>query len=335
MVSAGEGQKGSDVKVGEESFSSESLEEEDIGTPVDEFIDPESINKSFAESRSVKQPVEKPEKVSLSGNIPGLDRLAEEFKAPLATPESISKHAKIKGKSDASVTEESDKPKIDESNTAENDDSNVPEENEADALEDDGQSTEKEDRLAKIAQQIDDFDPSSLYGSSNSQKDNEEEAMFSKDINDETLIDDLIKDSENDASLGDSNENDKGQIGEITPEQGNDGGLDVDKTTDSGSISTVESNENLDKTSNGSMSASTESDGFQDGMNGDDQESKEEKPNTLEDENNATDSQPAEDKTATQKGENVSPSKTGKSKKKEDKSIGNQFYFKTFRIISG
>lgn len=308
MLSAGEGQGSIKVKVGacNESVSSESLKEEEIGTPVDDLISPIAAKAAFANPRPGPENLEK---ASLSGHIPGLEHVSEEFNAPLATPESISKHAKVKGGPVAPTKSVPSPVTNGEPSTSVEDP----------AVLDDP------DRLSKIAQAIDDFDPVSLIASSSNTgkvAEEKESLNFSKDINDESLIDDLLKDSE-------SNTNDtKGNSdkGDVTPGKGTDSKCKENKT-DSDNVSMTESNDLADdKSTNGSMSASTESDGFQDdGVNGD-AETKDVQAPAANGEK-ATNSQPAQGKSGSQKSENVSPSKTGKSKKKEDKSIGESIVF--------
>lgn len=313
MVSAGEGHGSLKVKVGgcDGSVSSESLTEVDIGTPVDDLISPVAAKAAFASPGPVKPLSENLEKASLSGHVQGLEHLTEEFNAPLATPESISKHAKVKGGPIDPV-----KPV---SGPATNG----------------GPSTSKEepavsndsDRLTKISQAIDDFDPSTLVASSSNTKknveDNQGSVNFSKDINDESLIDDLLKDS-------DSNINDtKGDKGEVT--SGKVTGSKSTESVDSSHVSVTDPNDLTDdKSPDGSMSASTESDGFQeDGVNGD-VESKDEQAAPNE---KPANSQPAQNKSGSQKSENMSPSKTSKSKKKEDKSIGRSTFLKLIHCV--
>ena len=304
MVTAGDSPK---VKVaGDGSVSSESMTEYEIGTPVDELdgpLIPVASKPTMASPKPAKPSTENIEKASLSGHISGLEQLSGESNAPIATPESLSKHAKIKGGPSVPVKA-------------------VPATNGDTAAHVDDQasvSKAKSDRLAKIEQAINDFDPSPLYDDKkkSSNKKAEEGVKFSKDINDETLIDDLIKGSETD-----TNEK-KGDKGKVTPGKGKHTDK-ANKPPDSLTVSPLDASDNPDdKSPDGSMSASTESDGFQDdGVNGDGPEEKQGQTTKPE-------GKQAQNKSESQKVDNSS-SKTGKSKKREDKSIGK---FESFDIL--
>ncbi|XP_045195733.2 alpha-taxilin-like isoform X3 [Mercenaria mercenaria] len=182
------------------------------------------------------------------------------------------------------------------------------------------------DRLAKLAKQIDDFDPSPIF----EKKVVPGGVEYTGDINDDKLVDKLLNDSADDEQISKINvdKDDKGK-GEITPceaeevgdeskedspgDDTDEGDIDENSTN---AISNVETPENSEESQqNGDMSASTESEGFQEEKaNG--ENNNPEKPTAAIEENKAT-----QNKQDTQKAETTSPTKTAKSKKKEDKSI--------------
>lgn len=223
---------------------------------------------------------------------------------------------------------------------------------------------EKVDRLTNLAQQIDDFDPVSLFDGSEIVSDHdkglktEECSLFSKDINDETLIDDLIKDAadggfesdklvehEREIDETDSNLN----TGKMDDDEDASGcGLDkVDASKSEGhdiadeiinqdiddikefgvceqpdSQVSVSAAEDTDKV-NGTMTASTESEGLNEEQKQEEPgESKETKSASEQTSENKEPETSSKKKTESVKTETASPTKVVKSKRKEDKSIG-------------
>ena len=187
-----------------------------------------------------------------------------------------------------------------------------------------GKETGKVDRLERLAKQIDDFDPSPIF----ERKVVPGGVEFTGDINDDNLVDKLLEEAEGDDDKSKVTlDKDKTGKGEVTPceadktgdegkeespaESTDEGELDESSNNEVSNVDTPENGEESQQ--NGNMSASTESDGFQ-----------EEKTNG---ENNNTDkanvaNKSGQNKQDSQKSETASPTKTAKSKKKEDKSIG-------------
>ena len=257
-------------------------------------------------------------------------------------------------------------------------------------------SKDKVNRLENLAQQIESFDPVAVFSSSkesvSSAPDHkekvEESALFPKDINDETLIDEIVQDivnvtdsdfvdqksatvSEdesknsgiNDNSLGDNNvkdnlpntdtspyESDKTIISERCVEgigkvdnnqvAGKDNASDKTSegslSNNSGidnevSVSTAEVIGNdLEGAANGTMTVSTESEGFNEEQNQAEPTEKEGETIVIEQAKVKKETIPAGKKTEAVKSE----SPTKKSKRKEDKSIG-ELTFTVKPVLSG
>lgn len=220
----------------------------------------------------------------------------------------------------------------------------------------------KVDTLSNLAQAIDDFDPVSVFNASKVSSTNEDlvktegSSLFEKDINDETLIDDLVKDigadnsplgkppmvnvgesvqdtleghslsGESKVKSGDSHSNlgeavsDKKVEKEVTSLEVIADNKDPQNEV---SISTAEVTGNdLEGAANGTMSVSTESEGFSEEQN-------QEEPPVAEDDKTATEetSETKDTENTSEKKVNgakteSSPTKAVKSKRKEDKSIG-------------
>ncbi|XP_052811894.1 alpha-taxilin-like isoform X3 [Mya arenaria] len=251
------------------SFSLESLQDDDLGTSVDNLIDLQS-------SQGVQPDLSAGTSLSNSDCGLGVKALSDEASAPLASPEISRDKSKM----------------IDE------------------IVETVIDSEVKVDELAKLAAQIDDFDPCAMLKKSEV-KVTETEVKFTEDldINDEKLIDELIKDNDKKDLSGSKNDR------EATPENENEGG---NKSNEKQSSSKSEQEENGEKT-NGSMSASTESDGFEEGspVNGEGEGGvgQEKVPEPMPKKT------VKEERVIEQKPENRSPTKTSKSKRKEDKGI--------------
>ncbi|KAL4233589.1 hypothetical protein ACF0H5_008270 [Mactra antiquata] len=175
---------------------------------------------------------------------------------------------------------------------------------------------DKVDKLAKLAQQIDDFDPSPIYNKATIPdivaKDDNKTVDIVDSLKDSDLVDDLIKESGADLDrTGDVDKDNTGNSMEITPCEV--GEID-DVNSDDNHVTNVDSVDNGDDSpQNGEMSASTESEGFQ--------EEKVEEEEALEEKKETMTNKTKSNKESNQKQESVSPTKSSKSKKKEDKSI--------------
>lgn len=190
--------------------------------------------------------------------------------------------------------------------------------------------TEKKvDRLARLSEQIDDFDPSPIF---DKQVVSEavSDAKFKGDINADKLIDELINDS-NVVTDNIGAENGKGGITPSEAKKGDDvNDYSPSEDTDEGelhedasaALSNVETADNIEAAQqNGDMSGSTESDGFQEDKVDRVSPIDVEKPAEVTKQNKAF-----ENKQQIQKAEADSPTKKSKTKRKEDKSIGEYYY---------
>ena len=220
----------------------------------------------------------------------------------------------------------------------------------------------KVDTLSNLAQAIDDFDPVSVFNGSkvsSSTKDlvkTEGSSLFEKDINDETLIDDLMKDIGADSSpfgkppmvnVGESIQDTlegPSPSGESKVESGdshsNLGEAVSDKNVDKEvtsfeviadnkgsqnevSVSTAEVIGNdLEGAANGTMSVSTESEGFSEEQNQEEPPVAEDSKTATEETGETKDTENTSEKKINGAKTESSPTKAVKSKRKEDKSIG-------------
>jgi len=263
------------------SLSSESMTETDLGTSVDDLINLQSSREALASG----QPTGVPRAVK---------ELMAESSAPLASPESIRSF--------------SPNPNPSQDNAA----GNIIDE----IVETVKDNDEKVDKLAKLAAQIDDFDPAEMFERSEVRV-TEPEVRYTDDvdINDDKLIDKLIGEAEVGAGVG----KETGKR-EVAPTDNVD--VDNDDGVDSnGSGSKGEQND-LAERSNGTMSASTESDGFEDGNQENGEEENKSAGKDEAETSTASKETDKVEKTGGQKTESAGTAKTGKSKKKEDKSIG-------------
>lgn len=195
------------------------------------------------------------------------------------------------------------------------------------------QKEEKVDRLTKLAQQIDDFDPSPIFEKKDVSEATSEDSKFPSDIDDEKLVDKWINDSGNEVGTNKDKSDEVGK-GEITPSATEKDDVEnkenllsdnTDDETDETSVpalSNIETEENVQESEqNGDMSASTESEGFQEEKANVDNNNSEKEAGKIEE------SKASQSKQGSQKTETVSPTKNTKSKKKEDKSIGKQMLY--------
>ena len=243
-----------------------------------------------------------------------------------------------------------------------------------------------EEKFNALSQKIDDFDPVSLFGDSDVVPsegeviESEVSLLFSKDINDETLIDDLIKDIETKSTSLDEvegasksdkigtvgNDSDEIKMGDECSDKcelGNEdakvserdiiGGNsdekvvqedvnDVEKQSSDDqpdkevSVSTADGIDNgLEVETNGPLTVSTESEGFNEDQNqGESGETEESKTVTDHGNENKEPDNSGKKKTESGKLETASPTKVAKPKKKEDKSIGKSpsLLFFVFRL---
>lgn len=179
-----------------------------------------------------------------------------------------------------------------------------------------GEDVDKVDKLSMLAQQIDDFDFSPIFDKASvpaSVADNANQTVdLVSNLNDSDLVDNLIKESEVDLADSNKNDTDKGEVTPVVADTAeDDNGSSPSDDNETEVVDTVELEE--DTPQNGEMSASTESEGFQ-------EEKVEEE---VEKKKNATKENKAQlNKDNNQKQETASPTKSSKSKKKEDKSIG-------------
>ena len=192
-----------------------------------------------------------------------------------------------------------------------------------------GQITDKQvDRLERLAQQIEDFDPVAILSNSDVSKASSVSSEFTRDINDEKLIDELVESGNGRVDGADKNRNNTER--EVTP--GNDSEEDnsannvvdtdstvISKAEDHQQANGCESEEEVD--SNG-IEQEQDDDGEADNV-----KNKQDTIKTDEQQSSKTDEKPAKQGDKSQKQEHTSPTKSGRSKRKEDKSIGKFFFF--------
>ena len=220
----------------------------------------------------------------------------------------------------------------------------------------------KVDTLSNLAQAIDDFDPVSVFNGSKVSTSNEDlvkteqSSLFQKDINDETLIDDLIKDIGADSSplgkpaavnveesvqdtlkghspRGESkikSDDSHSDLGETVSDKNVDKDVtnseviaDNEGSKNEVSVSTAEGIGNdLEGAANGTMSVSTESEGFSEDQNQEEPPVAEDSKTATEDTGETKDTENTSEKKVNGAKTESSPTKAVKSKRKEDKSIG-------------
>ena len=230
-----------------------------------------------------------------------------------------------------------------------------------------------EEKFNALSEKIDAFDPVSLFEDSKvvpSQGEDvasETSSLFSKDINDESLIDDLIKDAETDSGNVDemakkdksknvadgSNEikiggecaegcelgktdrtaSETGTVGVIADDKIAKNDVEKEKLDDmienEVSVSTVEGIDNgLEVETNGELITSTESEGYNGDQNSGESGEAVETKTVTDGGNENKETNSGQKKTESGKSETPSsPTKSAKPKKKEDKSIGKSVKF--------
>ncbi|KAH3889286.1 hypothetical protein DPMN_013339 [Dreissena polymorpha] len=274
------------------SLTSESMKETDLGTSVDDLMELQASLETLemSETGNVGQePV-----LKLAGPSPNMSISSKAFdiktEAPLASQDSLCSLGQEKAHIAETVKE----------------------------------SEVKVDKLAALSAQIDDFDPSELFG----KKDVEKVGADNEGFKDGDLIDSLIQDLEVEESEVRELNDDDYDYGnhdeeEIDETENVEYGVKTDnangKCVTDDSLSKKDENEHSDGKVNGSMSNSTESDGFnEEAVNG---SATLEKSETKAPEGIEIKAKTAAVKVDVQKSESGQPTKL-KSKKKEDKGIG-------------